>query len=60
MYSIWRACERQHIKPPKVKESWEENSVEGQAELLAYNEIREHEELEEEKIRLKALGCKII
>lgn len=35
------------IKPPEVKSQWDNNDVQEQAYLLAYNMIRLHEEDEE-------------
>ncbi len=43
-YAIWRACERVDIKPPNVKDSWNDCNVQVQATLIAYNQIRELEE----------------
>jgi hypothetical protein len=47
MYAIWRACERFALRPPDVRQDWDENSFWVQAQLIAYNQIREHEEGEE-------------
>jgi hypothetical protein len=41
---VWRACERFNIRPPNIVESWDDNSAIGQAYLVAYDEIRQHEE----------------
>jgi len=39
-YAIWRACERIGIRPPKVKEQWEDCDVITQSYILAYSQIR--------------------
>jgi len=36
-----------NVKPPDVKNRWDDNDVQEQAYLLAYNMIRIHEEDEE-------------
>lgn len=46
LYAIYKACERFQIKPPEVKENWEDNNFQVQANLLAYNQIRDNEEIE--------------
>jgi len=44
-YSIWRACERFGILPPDIKNEWDNNNVECQAILIAYDQIRQNEEI---------------
>lgn len=44
---IWRICERFNMKPPGVKDSFEKCPGPIQAQLLAYENIREYEELSE-------------
>lgn len=46
MYSEWRACERLGIRPPNVKEDWDENDIETKANLLVYGLIRDTEDSE--------------
>ena len=58
MYSIWRACERFGLIPDDIHTRWSDNSVEAQANLLAYDEIRGHEEFEKHCDVLKTLGAK--
>ena len=45
-YEVWSACERLKIRPPGVKENWDDCSVEIQAAVIAYNQIRAREDLE--------------
>lgn len=54
-YAIWRACERFYIKPPGVKDSWDQNDVLAQANLIAYNQIREIEDVKYENDKFNAL-----
>lgn len=35
-----------NIKPPNVESRWEDNHIWSQATLLAYSQIREHEDAE--------------
>lgn len=46
-YAMWRACEQFKILPPGCEASWDDCSVDAQAMLLAYSQLREHERLEE-------------
>jgi hypothetical protein len=46
MYSIWRSCERLSIRPPGVKESFEDNSNDTIANIIAYGQVREMEDAE--------------
>jgi len=46
MFFIFRLCERLGITPPEVKPSWNENSAFIQERLLAYESIRQQEEME--------------
>jgi len=43
-YAIWRSCERFNLLPPHVRRSWSDNDVITQAHLIAYSQIRDHEE----------------
>jgi len=43
LYAIWSACERFGIKPPGVKDTWEDCDVFTKANLLAYGQIRSTE-----------------
>ncbi len=49
-YLIYHACERFRILPPGIKEIWEENNVESQANILAYDLIRTEEEVPKERL----------
>jgi len=41
-----------NVKPPDVKSRWDDNDVQEQAYLLAYNMVRIHEEDEEMAIMI--------
>ena len=41
---VWRSCERFGILPPNISMSWDNNNAVAQAYLVAYDEIRQHEE----------------
>ena len=45
-YAVWRACERLGIRPPGVKESWDDHAVEMQSIILAYDQVASHDESE--------------
>lgn len=45
-YAVFRACERFGILPPTIKPDWDEMTSDQQALLIAYNQVREHEEVE--------------
>lgn len=45
-YTIWKSCERFGILPPGVKLGWGENNIWSQAQLIAYSQIRDIEEVE--------------
>lgn len=45
-YAVWLACERTQVRPPHVKERWEDNTPFMQAMLLAYSQVRDYEEHE--------------
>ncbi len=51
---MWRACERVGVLPPDVRPAWDDCNVEAQAEVIAYNQIREHEEHELLVAQMKA------
>ena len=40
LYAKWRSCERFNLLPSGVKNTWDDNNCEAQAELIAYNQIR--------------------
>lgn len=42
LYAVWRACERFKLNPYKFYKL----PCEKQAELIAFNQVREHEEIE--------------
>ncbi|KKL45571.1 hypothetical protein LCGC14_2354270, partial [marine sediment metagenome] len=46
LYTIWRACERFGILPPKVEADFYENTSWVQAQVVTYSQIREIEESE--------------
>lgn len=41
LMTIWLACERSKIRPPGIDDFWGECDVKAQAELIAYNQVRE-------------------
>jgi len=43
-FVIWRACERLGVRPPGVRENWESMGVWSQAKVLAYDQVRGHDE----------------
>lgn len=47
---IWRACERFKLVPPGVKTKWDDNEPWNQALLLAYEEVRNIEEADENQM----------
>lgn len=53
-YAIWRACERIGIRPPDVKESWDDCNIIAQSMLIAYSQLRDYEEDEEKVQMMKA------
>lgn len=59
---IWRACERMHIIPPDCKERWDDMTETHQAMILAYCQIREHEEakFEGEKMKIVAASGRML
>ena len=58
-YNIWDACARFKIKPPGVKDNWEDCDVITQGELLAYSIIKTHEEFQVLETQIKATGAKV-
>lgn len=52
-YAIWRACERFGLKP---WEDWDDLPLDVKADMLAYNQIREHEEAEASVRPINALA----
>jgi len=42
-YTIWSACERLGILPPRCKTSWDSCDVYAQASIIAYSLIRSTE-----------------
>ena len=55
-YAIWRACERLGMRPPGVKENWDDTDVWTQAMSLAFSQIREREDAEEHNSLVRAGG----
>jgi len=45
LYTQYRVCERFGITPPDCKENWDDMHFWAQAQLMAYEEIRQHEEM---------------
>jgi hypothetical protein len=60
VYTIWRTCERFGILPKGIKTEWINNNSWGQAQLIAYEQIRNIEENEKDLNILRALGAKIL
>lgn len=44
LYTVWTACNRIGIRPPGIPESWDECNIKQQAQILAFDLIREKEE----------------
>lgn len=42
--------------PPDIKDSWDANDVSTQASILAYDQVREHEEAKEFETLLKFIA----
>lgn len=57
-YSILRVCERFKMLGPGVKIKFEDNTPVMQQTLLAYESIRQQEELEELEFLAQCLGAK--
>jgi hypothetical protein len=53
-YAIWSACERFGILPPDVKPEWDDNGAWAQAELIAYDMIKSHDEMDLQISSLRA------
>jgi len=51
---MWRACERLSIQPPGIARSWDDCDIWAQARIIAYEQIREHEDLEYLELCLKS------
>lgn len=45
-YAIWRSCERFGILPPGVESKWDNNDWWSQSCIIAYDQVRQHEEIE--------------
>jgi hypothetical protein len=43
---IWRSCERLNVRPPFVKDDFEDCDVWTQSSILAYGQIRDYEDME--------------
>lgn len=56
-YAIWSACERFGILPPDVKPNWDDNGAWAQANLIGYDQIRTHDEMDLQMANLQA-RCK--
>lgn len=54
-YAIWKACERFHILPPNVTNSWDNCNIDAKAMLIAYNQVRDTEDAEDTKKFFKGL-----
>ena len=55
-YAAWRASERFGICPPGIKKDWNSMEMPQHAMLLAYDEIRQEEEL---KMAASLAGIKV-
>jgi hypothetical protein len=53
-YAVWRACERISVLPPDTKPAWDACNIITKAEIIAYDQIRQHEEHELLIAQLKA------
>jgi len=51
-YAIWKACERMNIRPPDIESCWDDNNIWCQAQLIAWNQIRDMEDAEILKARM--------
>jgi len=43
---MWRVCERFCLRPPGIKENWDDNTPWDLAQLISYENIRGYEEIE--------------
>jgi len=57
---IWRACERVGIRPPDIKESWDDLPAAVTAEILAYERIRAYEDQDERGQLYEVMGAKVM
>jgi hypothetical protein len=53
-YIIWRVCERFKLMPPDIKINFNDNTSWQQAELIAYENIRNNEEVPDVKSNSKS------
>ena len=54
-YAIWRGCERLGLHPPDVtRNTYDDLEAWQQANVIAYNQVREIEELDELKAMVGA------
>lgn len=51
MWVIWRACDRFRVKPPRVKDKWEDCDPMTQARLLVFDQGMAYKE-DERALRL--------
>lgn len=51
-YMIWRVCERFSIDPPGIEKSFDINTSWQQAQLIAYEQLREVEEWQQSSVKL--------
>jgi len=58
LYSLWDACIRVGVRPPGLAESFEDCSIEEQAHIIGYDQIKSVEEDERFELNLKAQGAK--
>jgi hypothetical protein len=59
-FAIWRACERVGIRPPGIKDSWDQNQLMQKAQIIAYNQLREYGEDKKEQEYYKFMSGKPI
>lgn len=52
---MWSACARFGVKPPGVKDRWEDCDVQTQARLIAFDQLAGHDETE---LQVKLAGGK--
>lgn len=57
MFAIWSACARFGVKPPGVKDTWDECDVETQARLVAFHQLAENDDWD---LQVKLAGAKVM
>jgi hypothetical protein len=44
-YAVWEACVEIGVRPPGCKDNWEDNDVETQALIVAFQQTRESDKM---------------